>query len=81
MTSLTAHRFGVYDRGLIRVGQKADLVVFDDTFEDLASYEDPVKLPTQLFGVWVNGEMVVDSDGIIVGGDQPRKPGRVVALP
>lgn len=80
MTSMTAQRFGILNRGLIRNGMAADLVLFDDNFEDGASYEDPTKLPTQVFGVWVNGELVVDMDGMIVGGDKPGKPGLVLKV-
>lgn len=79
MTSMTAHRFGLLDRGLIRVGMAADLLLFDDDFEDRASYEDPTLSPTQIYGLWINGEMVVDQNGSIVGGDtNPQKPGAVL---
>lgn len=78
MTSMTAQRFGILDRGLIRTGMAADLVLFDDSFEDGASYEDPTKLPTQIHGVWISGEMVVDQNGMIIGGDSPIKPGIVL---
>ncbi|CAL8123727.1 unnamed protein product [Orchesella dallaii] len=80
MTSMTAHRFGVLNRGIIRNGMAADLVMFDDNFEDGATFEDPTKEPTQIHGVWINGEMVVDQNGMIIGGNSnPLKPGIVLA--
>ncbi|ODN04545.1 D-aminoacylase [Orchesella cincta] len=79
MTSMTAHRFGILNRGIIRNGMAADLVMFDDSFEDGATFEDPTKAPTQIHGVWINGEMVVDQNGLIIGGNSnPRKPGTVL---
>ena len=42
MTSYPAQRLGIPDRGLVRDGMKADLVVFDpDTVRAMATYESP----------------------------------------
>jgi N-acyl-D-amino-acid deacylase len=56
MTSLPAQRFGLEDRGLLREGFAADLVLFDaDTVRDDASFTEPVKASAGINGVWVNG--------------------------
>jgi N-acyl-D-amino-acid deacylase len=56
MTSLAASRFGLADRGLIRAGYRADLVLFDpDTVADTATYENPMRAAAGIEAVWVNG--------------------------
>ena len=56
MTSLPAQRFNIAERGLIREGYFADLVLFDpDTINDVATYSDPVRASLGIRGVWVNG--------------------------
>src|SRR5262249_40936799 len=56
MTSLAASRFGLTDRGLIRAGWRADLVLFDpDTIADTATYESPIRAAVGIEAVWVNG--------------------------
>jgi N-acyl-D-amino-acid deacylase len=60
MTGLPAQRLGLRDRGVIRVGAKADLVVLDPrTVGDVASYEDPHRYPRGIEHVLVNGRFVV----------------------
>jgi N-acyl-D-aspartate/D-glutamate deacylase len=56
MTSLPAQVFGLKDRGVVREGAFADLVLFDpDRVRDRATYEQP-RLPAEGIGrVWVNG--------------------------
>ena len=56
MTGMPAARFGLEERGFIREGYYADLVLFDSArISDKATYDDP-KLPaTGIEGVWVNG--------------------------
>lgn len=62
MTSLPAARLGLHDRGLVRKGIPADLVVFDpETIEDTATYEKPRSHPKGIKFVLVNGEFVVEN--------------------
>ncbi len=56
MTSTPAQRYGLFDRGLIRIGLSADLVVFDpETIADIASYTDPNHYSVGIDYVIVNG--------------------------
>lgn len=74
MTSFPAARFGLRDRGLLRKGMAADLVVFDpQTVMDRATYEAPRLAPTGIEHVFVNGHAVV-SDGALTG----QRPGVIV---
>jgi N-acyl-D-amino-acid deacylase len=51
------------DRGAIRVGVWADVVIFDyDTLADRATYEQPVLSPAGIDFVLVNGRVVIDHD-------------------
>jgi N-acyl-D-aspartate/D-glutamate deacylase len=74
MTSLPAQRMGVRDRGTLREGTFADLVLFDpQTVIDRATFAKPQELPVGIQTVFVNGEMVWN-DGRPTG----SKPGRVL---
>ena len=74
MTATPAERFGFTDRGEIRVGALADLVLFDpDRIMDTGTWSDPTTVPAGIVGVWVNGERVVDG-GSVTG----ARPGRVI---
>jgi N-acyl-D-aspartate/D-glutamate deacylase len=56
MTGLPAARFGFADRGLIRQGYFADLVLFDPrTIRDTATFDNPVCPAEGIERVWVNG--------------------------
>ncbi|HTU49942.1 MAG TPA: D-aminoacylase [Acidobacteriaceae bacterium] len=58
MTSLPAQRFGLAQRGWIREGYYADLVMFDpDTVRDIATFDDPVRQSAGIEAVWVNGNL------------------------
>ncbi len=62
MTSLPAERLGWKDRGVIREGAFADLVLFNpDTVIDRSTYSDPTALATGIEKVFVNGVLVWDS--------------------
>ena len=77
MTSAVADRLGITDRGLLRQGMKADVVLFDPaTITDHATFDDPHQLATGVSHVWVNGEPVV-KDGTHTG----ALPGRFVKGP
>lgn len=74
MTSAAARRMGVLDRGLIRPGFMADLVVFDPvTLRDTATYEDPRRYPEGVDFVAVNGTPVIEN-----GRPTGAKPGRAL---
>ncbi len=61
MTSAPAQRFGLWDRGLIRPGFKADIVIFNpDTIIDKATFENPHQFPEGIEYVIVNGIIEVD---------------------
>jgi N-acyl-D-amino-acid deacylase len=56
MTGLTAERFRLRDRGLIREGAFADLVLFDESqIQDRATFAEPERAAVGIAGVWVNG--------------------------
>jgi N-acyl-D-amino-acid deacylase len=77
MTGLPARRLGLRDRGVIRVGARADLVVFDARrVADQATYEDPHRYPVGIEHVLVNGSPVI-KDGEHTG----SLPGRVLTPP
>jgi N-acyl-D-amino-acid deacylase len=74
MTATPAARLGLPDRGLLRDGLKADIVVFDPaTVAATATYERPRSFPVGIDWVIVNGEVVV-ADGAHTG----ATPGRAL---
>ncbi|GAA3813094.1 hypothetical protein GCM10022226_37280 [Sphaerisporangium flaviroseum] len=61
MTGLPAEAFGINDRGLIRQGLAADLVLFDaETITDRATYEQPQRPADGIRMVVVNGRIAVE---------------------
>ncbi len=59
MSGLSAEHMGISDRGVIRVGAYADLVLFDpERISDRATFEDPNLTSTGVEKVWVNGSLV-----------------------
>ncbi len=74
MTSLPASILAIQDRGALRSGYFADLVIFNpDTIQDHATFEDPHQLATGVSYVFVNGVMVLKE-----GQHTGAMPGRVV---
>ncbi|MGI8614537.1 MAG: N-acyl-D-amino-acid deacylase family protein [Nocardioidaceae bacterium] len=62
MTSLPARRFGLANRGQVRPGAVADLVVLDPgTVHDEADYDDPVRPARGIIDVLVGGRLAVDA--------------------
>lgn len=77
MTSLPAQRFRLVDRGLVRPGMRADLVVFDPkTVGDPATFEKPHAYAEGFRYVLVNGEVVI-ADGKHTG----ARPGQILLGP
>jgi len=61
MTSMAALRLDIRDRGMLRDGMKADIVVFDpDTVKSPATLQQPKQFPVGIEYVLVNGSIVVD---------------------
>src|SRR5258706_6561075 len=74
MTSLPAWRLGLKDRGLIRSGDKADLVLFDpSTIIDRSTFQQPQLISAGISRVFVNG-MEVWRDGQVTR----ERPGRAL---
>jgi N-acyl-D-amino-acid deacylase len=64
MTQMPAQRFGIAERGLIREGFFADLVLFDPAeINDVATFEDPVRASAGISSVWVNGALSYTKEG------------------
>jgi N-acyl-D-amino-acid deacylase len=74
VTSQAAARANLFDRGVIRAGMKADLVIFDPlTIRDVSTYEDPHHFSEGISDVLVNGVAVLRA-GQMTG----ALPGRVL---
>lgn len=72
MTSLPARTFGLADRGVLRHGAWADLVLFDpETVIDTATYDDPKREPEGISLVVVNGAVAYE-DGRHTGAGSGR---------
>ena len=65
MTSLPATRLGIKDRGILRAGMKADIVLFDAaTVIDHSTMTSPFVEPTGIAYVFVNGVVVVEDSKV-----------------
>ncbi len=74
MTSLPASRLGLEDRGIVRPGMVADLVVFDpEAVRDRATFERPHQYAEGVLLVVVGGAVVLDGEG-----PTGARPGRVL---
>jgi len=63
MTSLAAQKFQLKDRGLIKEGMAADIVIFDpNEVTDKATFEQPHQYSVGFYFVLVNGQLVI-ADG------------------
>jgi N-acyl-D-amino-acid deacylase len=77
MTSLPAQRLNWKDRGILRKGAFADLVLFDpETVIDRATFSEPFALPTGVEKVFVNGTLVWSSNKAT-----GARPGRALGIP
>ena len=62
MTSLPASRFRFYDRGLLKPGYQADVVIFDPKIvSDQATFDQPHAYPTGIHTVLVNGQITISN--------------------
>ncbi len=74
LTSVPAAQIGLRDRGVLREGAYADLVVFDPTtVADVATYEDPARHPVGIEHVVVNGRLAITD-----GAETDERPGRLL---
>lgn len=77
MTSATARRLGITDRGTVAVGMYADLVIFNPaTIGDRATFEQPHQLSEGVVATYVNGVAVWKN-----GSHTDAKPGRALRGP
>jgi N-acyl-D-amino-acid deacylase len=77
MTSLPASRMRLHDRGVVRVGMRADLVAFDpEQVRERSTYTDPTHYSEGIPYVAVNGVLVVDEGRIT-----SARPGRILRGP
>ena len=77
MTSWPATRMRIADRGLIREGMWADVVIFDyDKIQDRSTYEHPDVTPDGIDFVIVNGQVVIDH-----GKHTGARPGKILYGP
>jgi len=63
MTSLPAQKFQLHDRGLLKEGMAADIVIFDEKqVQDISTYENPHAYSKGFHYVIVNGVLTVDNE-------------------
>jgi len=74
LTALPAHNLGVSDRGMLKTGNYADVVVFDPAkIQDHATFEKPQQFATGVSEVVVNGQLALER-----GEPTAARPGKVV---
>jgi N-acyl-D-amino-acid deacylase len=75
MTGHTAEVFGLTDRGVIRAGAYADLVLFDlATVRDAATFAEPTRPAAGILQTWINGQ----SAYVHGKGATPARAGRLL---
>jgi N-acyl-D-amino-acid deacylase len=75
MTGHTASVFGMVDRGVIREGAYADLVLFNPaTVSDTATFESPVRPAEGILETWINGQ----SAYVLGDGATSARAGRII---
>ena len=76
MTLLPAMKMNLKDRGILDVGYKADIVIFDkNTIIDKSTFDNPHQYPEGIKYVIVNGEIVIE-EGVHTG----RLPGEIIRI-
>jgi len=74
MSGAVAQRLSLSERGFLKKGLKADIVIFDaETIGDRATFAEPHQLSVGVREVWVNGQRVVES-----GEHTGARPGQVL---
>ena len=74
MTGFSAAKFGLVDRGVLKPGAFADLVLFDaGTIIDTGTFEDPKRSPAGISAVFVNGQPVFQA-----GRPTEARPGKAL---
>jgi N-acyl-D-amino-acid deacylase len=77
MTGQAARNYGLAERGLLKPGYYADLVLFDpERVADRATFEAPIQVSEGIRGVWVNGRRVWND-----GAAGTERPGKVLTPP
>ncbi|NIS69233.1 MAG: amidohydrolase family protein, partial [Proteobacteria bacterium] len=70
-------RMGILDRGLLREGMWADIVIFDPgKVIDKATFSEPHQFPEGILNVLVNGEIVVENER-----QTEKLPGKILRRP
>jgi N-acyl-D-amino-acid deacylase len=74
MTGKPASLLGLKDRGIVKKGNAADIVVFNPkTVLDTATFADPIQYPVGIDYVLVNGKILVER-----GEPRPQRAGKVL---
>ena len=77
MSSFPARRMGLSDRGVLRTGMKADIVVFDPaTVRDMATFEQPHQYAQGVAVVVINGQVAFENGAVTAA-----RPGRILRGP
>lgn len=68
MTGMVAQKLGLFDRGVLRAGSKADVVIFDPKrIRDMTTLSQPTNSPQGICHVIVNGVSTISPDGLSIG--------------